>query len=133
VRRSTRTDLLSLRLSAGAIVGITIGAVLLALLAFIVIFRRLWPSKFKTIFRLKGRSNQNQLVTEAFEYRPIVDDSTSSQGMTTIHAHGLTTQASQSTFHPTPPSTGLWPNSGGGSYRRSAYADTLAPGPNVWA
>lgn len=104
---------------------------LLALLVFVVIFRRLWPSKFKTIFRLEGRSNQNQLVTEAFEYRPIVDESASGHGLSPTHAYGLTTQASQATLHPTPPSTGMWPNSGGGSSGRSAYADTFMPGQNV--
>ncbi|KIM45456.1 hypothetical protein M413DRAFT_442126 [Hebeloma cylindrosporum] len=116
----------------GAIVGIAIGAVLLALLAFIVVFRRLWPSIFKNILHFKGRSNQNQLVTEAFEYRPISgNEPISSHGLAAPHAHGLTPQTSQSTFQPTPPSTSLWPISGGGSYRPSAYADSLMPGPNT--
>ena len=131
-RRINRTDLLlSIRLSPSIVIGITIGAVLLALLVFSIIFRRLWPSVFKNTFRLKGRSNQNQLVTESFEYRPIVNESASSHGLTPTHAYGLTTQASQASFNPTPPSTGLLPISGGGSYNRSAYADTLVPGPNV--
>jgi hypothetical protein len=47
----------------------------------------------------------------------------------TTNAHGLTTQSSPSMYQRTPPSTGLWPASGGGSY--AAPVDTQVPGPNV--
>lgn len=70
-------------LSTGAIVGISIGAVLFALLAFILIFRRLWPS---ITFRLKRASKQNQPI-RAFEQQISVAEPTSGPGLPT-RVHG---------------------------------------------
>ena len=80
-------DPLFVRLSTGAIVGISIGAVLLALLAFFIIFRRLWPS----INFLRNRTPKQKQLIQPFEY-PIVGviEPTSGPGLTSGHAHGPT-------------------------------------------
>ena len=113
-----------IRLSKGAIVGIAIGAVL-ALMVLIIILRRLCPSIFRKIFCLKGRSNQNRLVTEAFAYQPLsaTSETTLGHASTTTQVQGFTTQTPPSMFQPTPPT------SGGGLY--AAPADVQLPGTHV--
>lgn len=97
------TDMLFIRLSTGAIVGISIGAVLAALLAFILIFRQLWPS---ITLRLKRTSNQNQHI-QAFEHPISVNEPASGSGLTTALAH-----------RPAPPPTALSSAFGGMSSSR---------------
>ncbi|KAF8962461.1 hypothetical protein BDZ97DRAFT_1920528 [Flammula alnicola] len=115
-------------LSAGAIVGISIG-VIVALITLIVsffVFLHLKPLTYRKFFHLKGKS---QTSTRAAE---------SSHG-TPSSSHGLLpsrSQVSHSSLQATPPSTGLWPSSGGtyGETYVSSTADLLPGeryGPNT--
>ncbi|KAF8971160.1 hypothetical protein BDZ97DRAFT_1753486 [Flammula alnicola] len=123
-------------LSAGAIVGISIGAIvaLIALIVSFFVFRHRKPLTYRKIFRLKGKSETSARAAETFEYRPI--ESISSHGAPSS-SHGLLrSQVSHSSLQATPPSTGLWPSSGGtyGGTYASSTADLLPGeryGPNT--
>ncbi|KAF8160606.1 hypothetical protein B0H34DRAFT_806139 [Crassisporium funariophilum] len=108
-------------LSIGAIVGIVIGGFLALIVTagLYIIFRRLQGSKTGRYFRLKGKSEKTSTstdpVTAPFDYHPLDEPGSASH-----HSLGnagsqaqLRSQTSNQSLHPTPPSTGLWPSSGG--------------------
>ena len=136
----------SARLTTGGIAAVAIGGVfgLFLIAGIILLCCRMRGSGNGKLFGLKGKSqDRDPLVAEAFHYRPVssyMDSSASNHTLT--HEGSLHSRPSQGTLGSgrhfqqgqvqTPPSTSLWPSSGGtgsGAYGHSA--DQIVQGPNV--
>jgi len=136
----------SARLTTGGIAAVAIGGVfgLFLIAGIILLCCRMRGSGNGKLFGLKGKSqDRDPLVAEAFHYRPVssyMDSSASNHTLT--HEGSLHSRPSQGTLGSghhfqqgqvqTPPSTSLWPSSGGtgsGAYGHSA--DQIVQGSNV--